>query len=81
MKTYTDKKQKKVLGVFNGSLEIYSRYSWVADVKQIKKKEKVLDVFYGNFWVIFLKGAMALLISLKGAICKESLGNPDLNYF
>ena len=25
------KSKKKVLGVFNGSLETYTRYSWVAD--------------------------------------------------
>ena len=33
-----------VLGVFYGSLETYTRYSYVAD----EEKKKVLRVFYGS---------------------------------
>ena len=45
----------KVLSVFYGSLQTYTRYSWVADEEQ---KKKVLGVIYGSLWVILLKGAM-----------------------
>ena len=31
------KSKKKVLGVFNGSFQTYTRYSWVADDEQKKK--------------------------------------------
>ena len=58
-----------VLIVVNGSLGTYTRYSRVWDEKQ--KKKKLLGVVYGSFWVILLKGAMAFIISLKGAICKK----------
>ena len=39
-------KNKKVLGVFIGSFETYTRYSGVDDEKQ---KKKVLGVFNGSF--------------------------------
>ena len=62
------KKKGKVLGVFYGSLQTFTRYSWVADEEQ---KKKVLGVICGSLWVILLKGAMTFLISLKGVICKK----------
>ena len=31
------REKKKVLGVFYGSLQTYTRYSWVADEEQIKR--------------------------------------------
>ena len=41
------KSKKKVLGVFNGSFETYTRYSGVDDEEQ---KKKVLGVFNGSFF-------------------------------
>ena len=61
-------KKKKGLRCFYGSLQTYTRYSWVADEEQ---KKKVLGIIYGSLWVILLKGAMTFLIFLKGAICKK----------
>ena len=57
------KTKKNFLGVFNGSLETYTKCSRVADEEQKKDLR--------CFWVILLKGAMAFLISLKGAICRK----------
>ena len=39
-----------------------------------KAKKKVLGVFYDSLWVLFLNGAMAFFISLKGVICKNVQG-------
>ena len=36
-----------------------------------KEQKKCFEVFYGSLWVILLKGAIAFLISLEGAICKK----------
>ena len=64
------KSKKQVLGVFYGSLETYTKYSWVADEEQ--KKKKVLCVFYRSLWVTYmLKGAIAFSNSLKVAICNK----------
>ena len=38
---------------------------------QMKSKKKVLGIAYGSLLLILLKGAMAFLNSLKGAICKK----------
>ena len=67
---------KKVPKYFLWKLPTYTRYSWVADEEQ--KKKKILGITYGSLWVILLKGTMTFLISLKKAICKKSLGNPGL---
>ena len=40
------KSKKKILSVFYGSLQIYTRYSWVADEEQ---KKKVLGVSNGSY--------------------------------
>ena len=51
------KRKKNVLGVFNGSLETYARYSRVAD----KEQKKGLSVFKeeGHDFLIFSKGSFS----------------------
>ena len=49
-----------------GNFQTHARYSWVLDKKEKKKGSRCV------------KGAIAFLISQKGAISKKSLGNPSL---
>ena len=61
-------KSKKVLGVFYGSLETYTRYSLVTDKKQ---KKKGLRCFLWKFMSNLVEGGHESLNFFKGAIFKK----------
>ena len=68
--------KNKVLVVFKGSCETYTRYSGVVDEDQ----KKVLGASNGSFLSNLVKGAIAFFNYFKEAIWKKSLGNPGLNW-
>ena len=73
------KSKKKVLDIFNGCLETYTRYSWVAD--EDSKKKKVLGVFHGWYFLSNLvEGGHGFFNFFKGGHLQKSLGNSDVGF-